>query len=515
MYKPPIRGKTIKKKTQEASSPLGELESLFSLVEELKGIKKDIQESCEGKINEVDIHLKTLNTSINELVDIFENKLDKVSFEIQHEAIEVINKIKKGEDGKDGSDGKSINEEEVIKKILLQIPKIDEKSVTKNVLSLVREKLPKNQNNLLKIIQEKVEFDPMSVIEKIMELPEEQLSRLKLKSSNISGLDQTISAFNNQLRRGYLHGSGISNITGLIQAGTSISITGSGTSSSPYVINAVGGSSSVFVNGVEVTDPDFIDSNTLEFEVTGSDVSANVKGVNRVVVSGNTTATLGTYYISVATATYTDPTPAEGEGFTVLVRNGTATIGGTAYATAGTLVYRYYHSGAWANYVYITPASTSEINTGTEQYKAVTPDSLAGSYAGTKALVFTLLQSNVAVTVIDGIARWSFTIPPSMNGMNIVDVGVNVRTPSSSGKPTFQVSRGRQSTPTTDYSFVDVLSTKLEIDVSEYDSKDAATQAVIDTSNDDLLTGDIIRLDCDITGTGTLGLTFRLEARLP
>lgn len=120
-----------------------------------------------------------------------------------------------------------------------------------------------------------------------------------------------------------------------------------------------GGGSSVSVNGAEVTNPNFIDSNTLEFDVSSSDVSGNVKGVNRVVVSGNTTATLGTYYISVATATYTDPTPTEGGGFTVLVRNGTSTIGGTAYSTAGSIVHRYFHSGAWANYVQMPQGAMS------------------------------------------------------------------------------------------------------------------------------------------------------------
>jgi hypothetical protein len=37
------------------------------------------------------------------------------------------------------------------------------------------------------------------------------------------------------------HGGGISNITGLITAGTNVTITGSGTTSSPYIINASGG----------------------------------------------------------------------------------------------------------------------------------------------------------------------------------------------------------------------------------------------------------------------------------
>ena len=68
------------------------------------------------------------------------------------------------------------------------------------------------------------------------------------------------------------------------------------------------------------------------------------------VVSGNLTAVNDTFYINVASATYTDPSPVEGKGFHVLVRNGTATIGGTGYSTAGRLIYRVFHSGAWANY---------------------------------------------------------------------------------------------------------------------------------------------------------------------
>jgi hypothetical protein len=73
-----------------------------------------------------------------------------------------------------------------------------------------------------------------------------------------------------------------------------------------------------------------------------------------VEVSASITAALNQYYIATATATFTDPTPSQGKGFIVLVRNGTATIGGTAYATAGTLIYRYYHSGAWVNYEFST-----------------------------------------------------------------------------------------------------------------------------------------------------------------
>jgi len=71
----------------------------------------------------------------------------------------------------------------------------------------------------------------------------------------------------------------------------------------------------------------------------------------RIVVSSNTTAVIDGAYTLVASATFTDPTPVEGKGFSVLIRNGTATIGGITYSTAGTTVWRVFHSGSWANYV--------------------------------------------------------------------------------------------------------------------------------------------------------------------
>ena len=71
-----------------------------------------------------------------------------------------------------------------------------------------------------------------------------------------------------------------------------------------------------------------------------------------IVVSSNTTAANDQLYHVVASATFTDPTPAEGKGYVVFVRNGTATVGGTGYSTAGNLIRRVYHSGSWANYLY-------------------------------------------------------------------------------------------------------------------------------------------------------------------
>jgi hypothetical protein len=69
-----------------------------------------------------------------------------------------------------------------------------------------------------------------------------------------------------------------------------------------------------------------------------------------VVVSGNTTAVNDGNYTVVANATFTDPSPVEGKGYRVFVRNGTATINSVGY-TVGTSIFRVFHSGAWVSYV--------------------------------------------------------------------------------------------------------------------------------------------------------------------
>ena len=69
-----------------------------------------------------------------------------------------------------------------------------------------------------------------------------------------------------------------------------------------------------------------------------------------VVVSANQTAVNDGNYTVVANATFTDPSPIEGKGYRVFVRNGTATINSVAY-TEGTTILRLFHSGAWVSYL--------------------------------------------------------------------------------------------------------------------------------------------------------------------
>jgi hypothetical protein len=94
------------------------------------------------------------------------------------------------------------------------------------------------------------------------------------------------------------------------------------------------------------------------------DETGNV-ALTPLVKSANFTALNGASYIATATLTVTDPTPAEGQGFAVLVRNGTTTVGGAAFATAGTVIRRVYHSGAWQNYIYLNSTQFSTLATTT------------------------------------------------------------------------------------------------------------------------------------------------------
>jgi len=121
----------------------------------------------------------------------------------------------------------------------------------------------------------------------------------------------------------------------------------------------------------------FIIANNGDTTLTGTIAASNLSGTNTgdqdlsglapkpEAKSSNFTAANGASYVSTATLTVTDPSPAEGQGFSVLVRNGTATIGGTAFATAGTVIRRVFHSGAWQNYIYLNSAQLSTLATTT------------------------------------------------------------------------------------------------------------------------------------------------------
>jgi len=128
-----------------------------------------------------------------------------------------------------------------------------------------------------------------------------------------------------------------------------------------------------------------------------------------------------------------------------------------------------------------------------------------GSVFCTKQVVVKGIADDTALTTGDG--KTHFTVPVELDGMNLVTQGAHVYGVSSSGLPTFQIHNLTRA--------ADMLSTPLTIDETENDSKDATTPAVIDEAEDNVSTGDVLRLDCDGAGTGTEGMEIRLGFGLP
>lgn len=118
-----------------------------------------------------------------------------------------------------------------------------------------------------------------------------------------------------------------------------------------------------------------------------------------------------------------------------------------------------------------------------------------------RVLLLKVIEEATALTTGDG--KGYFSIPADLSGKRIVAVGAHVYTASSSGAITVQIHSVGDA--------ADLLSTAITIDQSEKDSSTAATPAVINTSYDDVVTGDEFRVDIDGIGTGSAGLDVWLE----
>lgn len=150
-------------------------------------------------------------------------------------------------------------------------------------------------------------------------------------------------------------------------------------------------------------------------------------------------------------------------------------------------------------------ATIAETDTGTDTSRAITPDGLAGSIHGLKQIQIKVCDDATALATGDG--KLIFMIPEALNGMNLVKAHAGVTTVSSSGTPIVQIRNVTDSQ--------DMLSTRITIDANENTSYTAATAPVIDTSHDDVATGDLIAIDVDGAGTGAKGLIVYLAFQLP
>lgn len=122
-----------------------------------------------------------------------------------------------------------------------------------------------------------------------------------------------------------------------------------------------------------------------------------------------------------------------------------------------------------------------------------------------RTVIIKVIADDTTLTTGDGKAH--FTVPAAFNGMNLTSAHASVYTVSSSGLPTFMVHNLTDA--------VDMLSTAVTIDVSEYNSYTAVTPPVVDSGADDVVTGDRLRFDCDVAGTDTDGWDMILTFETP
>ena len=101
-------------------------------------------------------------------------------------------------------------------------------------------------------------------------------------------------------------------------------------------------------------------------------------------------------------------------------------------------------------------------------------------------------------TMATGNGKFIFAIPDDLDGWFLIDADAFVTTVSSSGAPTVMIRNATDA--------VDMLSTAITIDASEFTSYSAATQPVISGTNNGVAQADLIAIDVDGVGTGAKGL---------
>ena len=180
---------------------------------------------------------------------------------------------------------------------------------------------------------------------------------------------------------------------------------------------------------------------------------------------------------------------------------GTGVWNGTAVAAA------YMAQGTTTAKGALEIATTAEINTSTDAARAMTPDLYAASNYGIRYVQVLAVAPTTDLTVADGLAY--FYVPAGLDGMDLVEVHAEVITAPVGSTATFEISINGASTQ--------MLSTNITIDASEFGSDTAATAPVINTSNDDLDTHDVVQINCTQIGSGTAGagLIVTMGFRIP
>jgi len=148
-------------------------------------------------------------------------------------------------------------------------------------------------------------------------------------------------------------------------------------------------------------------------------------------------------------------------------------------------------------------ASRTETTTGTDTTKAVTPDGLAHSDFGKRYI--TVMCIDDATTLTTGNGKCFIPLYKEFNGWNFVGASAYLGGATATGLTTIDIQRcasvvsGIRCSGTN----VSVFSTTMTIDSGENSTDNAATAAVINSSNQGLSTGQWLRIDIGGTISGT------------
>ena len=236
MIKKQVKGFIPKKEVAKPSNLMQDIESVSTLVSDLRNVKKELISEFDQKVSEVDSVVENAAKQVDESKQDFlkvKKDTESVLSTFKSSALAMIESIKKIPHirGNDADEEAIISkilgeltrkdseiEERVMNSVLSAVPKLDKKELLAEVLS----SLPKNDFDIDEI-SEKIKTDPMEIIKVILSLP---VKDFQLTTKHIKGLDDILVELRNRAATSFSSDkSGMRGGGDTVVAGTNVTLT--------------------------------------------------------------------------------------------------------------------------------------------------------------------------------------------------------------------------------------------------------------------------------------------------